>query len=155
MHEAARQAQIHDTILRMPKGYDTVVGERGLKLSGGEKQRVAVARALLKGSDVLMCDEATSSLDSRTEGGIIAALAAVAKGRTTIFVAHRLSTVAHCDEIVVLDRGSVAERGSHSQLLAAGGLYARMWDTQRVADAAPEAGAAGAGAPTDEAGRPA
>ena len=130
VHEAARRAQIHDAIMGMRDGYATVVGERGLKLSGGEKQRVALARAFLKRSSVLVCDEATSALDSRTETGIMEALGGISEGRTSIFIAHRLSTVAHCDEICVLDKGRVVERGRHEQLLALGGTYASMWAAQ-------------------------
>jgi ABC transporter ATM len=142
VHDAARRAQIHDTILAMPDGYATLVGERGLKLSGGEKQRVALARAFLKAAAVLVCDEATSALDSRTEAGIMDALAGLAVGRTTIFVAHRLSTIMHCDEICVLDAGVVVERGTHETLLQDGGVYAEMWAAQNSkrdagADASP------------------
>lgn len=117
--EAARRARIHDTAMRMPDGYDTLVGERGLKLSGGEKQRVALARAFLKDAEILVCDEATSALDTRTEQEIMQSLMDLSRGRTTIFVAHRLSTVMHCDEIVVMDHGRVAERGSHDGLIEA------------------------------------
>lgn len=123
--EAAQRAQIHATATRMPDGYDTLVGERGLKLSGGEKQRVALARAFLKDAEILVCDEATSALDTRTEREIMLSLMELAKGRTTIFVAHRLSTVMHCDEIVVMDHGRVAERGSHDELVEAS-KYARI-----------------------------
>ena len=130
VYDAARRAHIHDTVLAMPDGYATVVGERGLKLSGGEKQRVALARAFLKAAAVLVCDEATSALDSRTEAGIMDALAGLSVGRTTIFVAHRLSTVMHCDEICVLDAGAVIERGTHETLLQDGGVYAAMWAAQ-------------------------
>ncbi len=114
----------------MPDGYDTRVGERGLKLSGGEKQRVAIARTVLKDPRVLILDEATSALDSRTERDIEAALRAVSARRTTLVIAHRLSTVVDADEILVLVDGRVAERGSHRELLAAGGVFARMWDLQ-------------------------
>jgi ABC-type transport system involved in Fe-S cluster assembly fused permease/ATPase subunit len=127
---AARGAAIHDFILSLPQGYNTRVGERGLKLSGGEKQRVAIARTLLKDPPILILDEATSALDSRTEAEIQATLRGVERGRTTIIIAHRLSTVAHADEIVVMEAGLIAERGTHSELLARGGLYADMWMRQ-------------------------
>jgi len=127
---AARGAAIHDFILSLPQGYDTRVGERGLKLSGGEKQRVAIARTLLKNPPLLILDEATSALDSRTEAEIQATLQAVEKGRTTLVIAHRLSTIVHADEIIVLEAGRIAERGTHAALLAKGGLYAEMWNRQ-------------------------
>lgn len=130
VYEAARKAHIHDTITGFKDGYNTLVGERGLKLSGGEKQRLSLARAFLKSAQVLVCDEATSSLDSTTEAGVLDALQGLTSGRTSIFVAHRLSTVAHCDAIYVLDGGRVVEHGTHSQLLARGGMYAHMWATQ-------------------------
>ncbi len=117
----------------MPLGYDTIVGERGLKLSGGEKQRVAIARALLKDAPVLLCDEATSALDSATEAEILGELNALAAGRTTLVVAHRLSTVCDADLIVVLDQGRVVEQGTHDELLRLGGgtgRYATMWELQ-------------------------
>jgi ATP-binding cassette subfamily B protein len=123
----------------LPEGYETPVGERGLKLSGGEKQRVAIARTILKGPPILVLDEATSALDSFTEQEIQAALDRVAQGRTTIVIAHRLSTVVKADEIIVLDKGVVAERGSHAELLARNGLYAALWNRQREMDAAREA----------------
>jgi ABC-type transport system involved in Fe-S cluster assembly fused permease/ATPase subunit len=128
---AARFAQIHDTILAMPHGYATKVGERGLKLSGGEKQRVSIARAALKRPQLFVFDEATSSLDSKTERGILDNLIAVSKGMTTLIIAHRLSTVLHADEILVLSQGRIAERGSHDALLAQHGIYASMWRTQQ------------------------
>ena len=127
---AARAAHIHDFVSRLPDGYDTMVGERGLKLSGGEKQRVAIARTLLKRPSILVFDEATSALDSKTERVIQAELEAIAAGRTTLVIAHRLSTIVNADQIVVLDGGRVAERGTHAQLLAAGGAYARLWALQ-------------------------
>ncbi|WP_203074743.1 ABCB family ABC transporter ATP-binding protein/permease [Falsiroseomonas ponticola] len=139
---AARLAQVHDFVLRLPDGYDTKVGERGLKLSGGEKQRVAIARTLLKDPRLLILDEATSALDTRTEQDIQAALRDAARGRTTLVIAHRLSTVVDADEILVLQDGQVAERGSHAQLIAADGLYAAMWRRQSEAVAAAEAAAA-------------
>ena len=127
---AARAAQVHDFVLRLPEGYDTRVGERGLKLSGGEKQRVAIARTILKNPRILILDEATSALDTRTEQDIQTALRAVARDRTTLVIAHRLSTVVDADEIIVLQDGQVAERGNHAALLAQDGLYARMWMMQ-------------------------
>ena len=130
VERAARLAQVHDFVMRLPDGYDTRVGERGLKLSGGEKQRVAIARTILKNPRILILDEATSALDTRTEREIEAALRTVARDRTTLVIAHRLSTVVDADEILVLQDGRVAERGTHARLLAAGGLYARMWALQ-------------------------
>ncbi|MBV9751466.1 MAG: ATP-binding cassette domain-containing protein, partial [Hyphomicrobiales bacterium] len=139
IEEAAELAQIGQFIKSLPEGYDTPVGERGLKLSGGEKQRVAIARTILKGPPILVLDEATSALDSFTEQEIQAALDRVAQGRTTVVIAHRLSTVVKADEIIVLDQGVVAERGSHAELLARDGLYAALWNRQREMDAAREA----------------
>ena len=130
IEHAARLAQVHDFVLRMPDGYDTRVGERGLKLSGGEKQRVAIARTILKDPPILVLDEATSALDTRTEQDIQSALRAVASHRTTLTIAHRLSTVVDADEIIVLDQGEVVERGTHAGLVAQGGTYARMWAMQ-------------------------
>jgi len=127
---AARRAQVHDFVLRLPDGYDTRVGERGLKLSGGEKQRVAIARTILKDPRVLILDEATSALDTGTEQDIQSALRAAARHRTTLTIAHRLSTVVDADQILVLSDGAVAERGTHQELLARDGLYARMWALQ-------------------------
>ncbi|MET4898085.1 ABC transporter ATP-binding protein/permease [Sphingomonadaceae bacterium jetA1] len=127
---AARGAAIAGFIERQPQGYATRVGERGLKLSGGEKQRVAIARTLLKNPPILILDEATSALDSRTESDILATLQAIERGRTTLVIAHRLSTIVHADQIVVLDGGRVVERGTHGALLAHGGLYAEMWARQ-------------------------
>ncbi|MDE2005885.1 MAG: ABC transporter ATP-binding protein/permease [Rhodospirillales bacterium] len=145
IERAARLAQVHDFVLRLPEGYATRVGERGLKLSGGEKQRVAIARTILKNPPILILDEATSALDSRTEREIGAALAAAAAHRTTLVIAHRLSTVVDADEIIVLVDGQVAERGRHAELLAARGTYARMWALQAVEqEQAPLAEPAGA-----------
>jgi ATP-binding cassette subfamily B protein len=138
VEEAARQAQIDDFIRRSPKGYDTEVGERGLKLSGGEKQRVAIARTILKGPPILLLDEATSALDSHTERDIQDELDRVARGRTTLVIAHRLSTIVGADMILVLDDGVIVERGTHQELLAQGGLYASMWNRQREAEKARE-----------------
>jgi ATP-binding cassette subfamily B protein len=133
---AAESARIDHFIRSLPLGYDAQVGERGLKLSGGEKQRVAIARTILKGPPILVLDEATSALDSYTEREIQDALERVARGRTTLVIAHRLSTVVNADEILVLDKGVIAERGRHEQLLAKGGLYAGLWNRQRqVAEA--------------------
>ena len=130
IEHAARLAQVHDFVMRLPDGYDTRVGERGLKLSGGEKQRVAIARTILKDPPILILDEATSALDTRTEQDIPAALRAVSSTRTTLTIAHRLSTVVDADEIIVLDQGRVVERGTHAELVALGGTYAHMWAMQ-------------------------
>ncbi|WER46457.1 ABC transporter ATP-binding protein/permease [Cupriavidus sp. WKF15] len=127
---AARAAQIDQFIRELPQGYDTPVGERGLKLSGGEKQRVAIARTLLKNPPILVFDEATSALDSRTEQAIQAELMRLAQNRTTLLIAHRLSTVVHADQILVMDRGRIVERGTHAELMRAGGRYAEMWEIQ-------------------------
>jgi ABC-type transport system involved in Fe-S cluster assembly fused permease/ATPase subunit len=138
VEEAARLAQIDPLIRIAPKGYETEVGERGLKLSGGEKQRVAIARTILKGPPILVLDEATSALDSHTEKEIQDALERVSRNRTTLVVAHRLSTIVGADEIIVLDQGEIVERGTHYQLLAMNGLYASMWNRQREAEEARE-----------------
>ena len=130
IEEAARGAALDSFIAKLPDGYDTQVGERGLKLSGGEKQRVAIARTLLKNPPILILDEATSALDSRTEDEIQATLAKISERRTTLIIAHRLSTITHADEIIVLNEGRIAERGSHRQLLVKRGLYADMWKRQ-------------------------
>jgi ABC-type transport system involved in Fe-S cluster assembly fused permease/ATPase subunit len=133
---AVRMAQLHDFIAALPAGYETVVGERGLKLSGGEKQRVAIARAILKRPRILIFDEATSALDSRSEQAILQALRAVATEHTTLVIAHRLSTIVDADQILVLDHGRVREQGSHRELLQQGGLYAQMWALQQREQAA-------------------
>jgi ABC-type transport system involved in Fe-S cluster assembly fused permease/ATPase subunit len=138
VREAAHLAQIHDFIMTLPQGYDSLVGERGLKLSGGEKQRVAIARTILKSPPILMLDEATSALDSHTEKEIQDALERVARDRTSLVIAHRLSTVVHADNIIVLDHGEIVEQGTHPELLAKGGLYASLWERQREADEARE-----------------
>jgi len=135
---AARMAQVADFIEALPRGYDTPVGERGLKLSGGEKQRVAIARTILKSPSILILDEATSALDTKTERDIQAALDEVSRNRTTVVIAHRLSTVVNADEILVLRDGRIAERGSHAALLRQDGLYAQMWNRQRQATEAEE-----------------
>ena len=138
VEQAARMARIHDFIMALPLGYEATVGERGLKLSGGEKQRVAIARTILKNPRILLFDEATSALDTRTEQEIQRSLEEVSRGRTTVVIAHRLSTVINADEIVVLDRGRIVERGRHGELLARGGLYADMWSRQQEAAAEAE-----------------
>jgi ATP-binding cassette subfamily B protein len=128
---AARAAHIHNFIAATPKGYDTMVGERGLKLSGGEKQRVAIARTLLKNPPILIFDEATSALDSANERAIQAELQSVAQNKTTLVIAHRLSTVVDAYEILVMEAGTILERGTHAALLAANGRYASMWALQQ------------------------
>jgi ATP-binding cassette subfamily B protein len=134
VRDAARMAQLAGFIESLPEGYDTPVGERGLKLSGGEKQRVAIARTILKGPPILILDEATSALDTATEQEIQSAIDDVSQNRTTLVIAHRLSTVVNADLIIVLRDGAIAERGTHAELIARGGLYAAMWDRQREAD---------------------
>jgi ATP-binding cassette subfamily B protein len=141
LEAAARAAQIHDLVASLPEGYDTVVGERGYRFSGGEKQRIAIARAVLRNPPVLVLDEATSALDNETERAVQVALDRLSEGRTTIAIAHRLSTVRDADEIVVLDRGRIAERGTHDQLLAIGGRYAAL--AARDGDSAPRAADSG------------
>ena len=143
VHAAARMAAIHDFVLTLPAGYDTMVGERGLKLSGGEKQRVAIARALLKNPAIMIFDEATSALDSQTEKAIQGELKKIAENRTTLTIAHRLSTISDAHQILVMDTGRIVERGTHAELLAADGHYARMWALQQQ-EAEGEAGATGA-----------
>ncbi len=136
--KAAELAHIHNFIGTLPDGYNTMVGERGLKLSGGEKQRVAIARVILKGSPILLFDEATSALDTHTEKEIQANLREVAVGRTTLVIAHRLSTIVDADQILVIDQGAIAERGTHAELLAAGGLFAAAWEKQQRTEALAE-----------------
>jgi ABC-type transport system involved in Fe-S cluster assembly fused permease/ATPase subunit len=138
VREAARNAQIDNFIVTLPQGYDALVGERGLKLSGGEKQRVAIARTILKAPPILILDEATSALDSHTEKDIQDALERIARGRTSLVIAHRLTTVVQADNILVLDQGEIVEQGTHLELLAKGGLYASLWTRQREADEARE-----------------
>jgi ATP-binding cassette subfamily B protein len=133
IEQAARLAHIHDFILAMPDGYETRVGERGLKLSGGEKQRVAIARTILKDPAIALFDEATSALDTNTEREIQTNLKEVSRGRTTLVIAHRLSTIIDADEIIVLESGRIAERGRHFDLVAANGRYAEMWRRQQEA----------------------
>jgi ATP-binding cassette subfamily B protein len=136
--EAARHAQIDKFIRELPLGYESMVGERGLKLSGGEKQRVAIARTILKNPPILLLDEATSALDTHTEREIQGALQEISKNRTTLVIAHRLSTVVDADEILVLDHGEIVERGRHDDLIARKGAYAAMWNKQKKAAAARE-----------------
>ena len=131
IENAARLARIHHFIESLPDGYDAMVGERGLKLSGGEKQRVAIARTILKNPSILVFDEATSALDTHTEREIQESLREVSRDRTTLIIAHRLSTVVHADNIIVLDQGTIAERGTHSELLLNNGKYAKMWRQQQ------------------------
>jgi ATP-binding cassette, subfamily B, heavy metal transporter len=138
IEHAAQLARIHDFVAGLPDGYKSQVGERGLKLSGGEKQRVAIARVILKGPRILVFDEATSALDTKTEREIQSSLEEVSAHRTTLIVAHRLSTVIHADEILVLDQGRVVERGDHAGLLAKNGVYAAMWQRQQEAERAAE-----------------
>ena len=131
IQQAAKHANIHDFIVGLPDGYQTVVGERGLKLSGGEKQRIAIARVILKNPRILVFDEATSSLDSRSEQLILESLKEIAEKHTTLVIAHRLSTIIDADDIVVLDKGKIVEQGSHHELLEKDGLYAQMWRLQQ------------------------
>jgi ABC-type transport system involved in Fe-S cluster assembly fused permease/ATPase subunit len=131
IYEAARSADIHNFVMGLPDGYQTLVGERGLKLSGGEKQRVAIARAILKNPSIFFFDEATSALDSTTEKEIQKNLQTISQNRTTLVIAHRLSTAADADEILVLEQGQITERGTHDELLSLNGKYAEMWDKQK------------------------
>jgi ATP-binding cassette subfamily B protein len=132
---ATRAAAMHDRVMELPEGYDTIVGERGYKLSGGEKQRIAIARVLLKDPRILILDEATSALDTVSERLIQAAFERLMEGRTTIAIAHRLSTILRADRILVYDRGRIVERGTHAELLAHGGLYARLYREQFLTEA--------------------
>jgi ABC-type transport system involved in Fe-S cluster assembly fused permease/ATPase subunit len=135
VHDAIRMAFLDDLIKRLPEGGATLVGERGLKLSGGEKQRVSIARTILKGSPILVFDEATSSLDTKSEQAILAALRSIAQNHTSLVIAHRLSTIVDADNIVVLDHGEIVEQGSHSELINSGGHYASLWQAQQKTDA--------------------
>ena len=150
---AAKLAHIHDFVQALPDGYRTEVGERGLKLSGGEKQRVAIARTILKNPEILLFDEATSALDTHTEREIQTNLREVSTGRTTLIIAHRLSTVVHADEIIVLDGGEIVERGAHDALLTQGGAYAAMWTRQQEVVPREDGGGVGGGAPVSIANR--
>ena len=144
LRDAARAAAMHDRIMELPEGYDTIVGERGYKLSGGEKQRVAIARVLLKDPRILILDEATSALDTVSERLIQAAFERLMEGRTTIAIAHRLSTILRADRILVYDRGRIVERGTHAELIKVGGLYARLYREQFLTEASTaEVGVAG------------
>jgi ABC-type transport system involved in cytochrome bd biosynthesis fused ATPase/permease subunit len=138
VYDACRAASIHDKILSFPDKYETKVGERGLRLSGGEKQRVAIARTIIKDPRIIMLDEATAALDTETEQHIQEAFTSLAKGRTMLVIAHRLSTITHADQILVLNKGKVAERGTHEELLEKNGQYATMWKKQIRAQRAAE-----------------
>ena len=127
---AAKAAEAHDFIQQLPQGYDSIVGERGQKLSGGQRQRVSIARAVLKDPPVLILDEATSAVDNETEAAIQRSMQVITQGRTTLVVAHRLSTIVNADRIYVLDQGRVTEQGSHAELIAENGLYATLWKVQ-------------------------
>ena len=127
---AAQAANAHDFIVRLPRGYDTEVGERGVKLSGGQRQRIAIARVILKDAPILVLDEATSALDSEVEAAIQQSLGTLMAGKTVIAIAHRLSTIAQMDRLVVLERGRIVEQGSHAELLRLGGHYAALWRRQ-------------------------
>jgi ATP-binding cassette subfamily B (MDR/TAP) protein 6 len=157
IQEAAEAAQIHEIVTRFPNGYATRVGERGLLMSGGEKQRIAIARTILKNPPILLLDEATSALDTHTEREIQNSIDATSKGRTTLMIAHRLSTIVDADEILVIQRGEIAEHGSHEELMQAGGIYASMWMQQLREDRTPtesnglsEKGSSGGGKDLDE-----
>jgi ABC-type multidrug transport system fused ATPase/permease subunit len=142
---AARAAHAHEFVQRLPRGYDTVVGERGVQLSGGQRQRVAIARALLRDAPILVLDEATSSLDSESERVVQDAIERLLEGRTVLVIAHRLSTVHRADEILVVDEGRIVERGTHAELLAAGGTYRRLHDLQLTSPFTPQSTEVAAG----------
>ena len=147
---ACRAANVYDVIMAMPDGYDTVVGERGYRLSGGEKQRISIARVILKNPRILILDEATSHLDSQSEALIQEALVPLLKGRTSVVIAHRLSTILAADKILVLDRGRLVEQGTHRELLAQGGVYAEFFHTQFRTQQGPGAEDAGDGRSPEE-----
>jgi ATP-binding cassette subfamily B protein len=134
VYEAARRANLAEFIAQLPQGYETIVGERGLKLSGGEKQRMAIARVVIKDPPIIIFDEATSSLDTRSEQAILEGMNAVARRATSLVIAHRLSTIVDADQILVLDAGRIVQRGNHESLLASGGLYADLWQLQLGAE---------------------
>jgi ATP-binding cassette subfamily B protein len=133
IEEAAKAACCHDFITALPRGYDTLVGEGGSTLSGGEKQRISIARAILKDAPVILLDEATASLDPENEADVQRAIGALIQGRTVVMIAHRLKTVVYADHIIVLDKGRITGQGKHEELLAMGGLYAKLWDLQQKA----------------------
>jgi ATP-binding cassette subfamily C protein CydC len=130
MESAARAAQIHDFIVKLPKGYETLIGEQGLRLSGGERQRLGIARALLKDAPILICDEPTANLDPHAERQVLETLFEIMQGKTALLITHRLIGLENVDEILVMEAGRIVERGSHAGLLAQGGLYRRLWDRQ-------------------------